>query len=87
VPKKQIPLETIVDLKRRLDQFPKRSPERRVLILEIAELYGISEDTVYRTLRENNLVHSVRRSDCDRPRAMPRSQLERYCEIIAALKI
>jgi hypothetical protein len=87
MPKKQIPIDAIVDLRRRLDQLPPRSPSRRVLVQEIAKLYGISEDTVYRTLRERNIVRSVRRIDCDVPRVIPKAGLERYCEIIAAIKI
>ncbi|MBE9144050.1 hypothetical protein [Planktothrix mougeotii] len=63
MPKKQIPIDAIVDLRRRLDQLPPRSPSRRVLVQEIAQLYGISEDTVYRTLREGNGIRSVRRAD------------------------
>jgi predicted DNA-binding transcriptional regulator AlpA len=87
MPKKQIPIDAIVDLRRRLEQLPPRSPSRRVLVQEIAQMYGISEDTVYRTLREGNVVRSVRRVDCDIPRVIPKAGLERYCEIIAALKI
>ncbi|CAD5990597.1 hypothetical protein PCC9214_05837 [Planktothrix tepida] len=87
MPKKQIPIDAIVDLRRRLDQLPPRSPSRRVLVQEIAQLYGISEDTVYRTLREGNGIRPVRRADCDVPRVIPKATLERYCEIIAALKI
>ena len=87
MPKKQIPIDAIVDLRRRLDQLPPRSPSRRVLVQEIAQLYGISEDTVYRTLREGNVVRPVRRVDCDVPRVIPKATLERYCEIIAAIKI
>lgn len=87
MPKKQIPIDAIVDLRRRLDQLPPRSPSRRVLVQEIAQLYGISEDTVYRTLREGNGISPVRRADCDVPRVIPKATLERYCEIIAAIKI
>ena len=87
MPKKQIPIDAIVDLRRRLDQLPPRSSSRRVLVQEIAQLYGISEDTVYRTLREGNGIRPVRRADCDVPRVIPKATLERYCEIIAAIKI
>lgn len=87
MPKKQIPIDAIVDLRRRLDQLPPRSSSRRALVQEIAQLYGISEDTVYRALRSPNCVRSVRRVDCDVPRIIPKARLERYCEIIAAIKI
>ena len=87
MPKKEIPAEAIIDLRRRLDQLPSRSKERRVLVQEVAQLYGISEDTVYRTLRDNKQVRSVRRADYGVPRVIPKDGLERYCEIIAAIKI
>ena len=87
MPKKEIPAEAIVDLRRRLDQLPSRSKERRVLVQEVAQLYGISEDTVYRTLRENIQVRAVRRADYGVSRVIPKDGLERYCEIIAAIKI
>ena len=87
MPKKAIPTEAIIDLRRRLDQLPPRSKERRVLVQEVAQLYGISEDTVYRVLRNNTQVRSVRRADCGVPRVIPKDGLERYCEIIAAIKI
>lgn len=72
MPKKQIPSEAIVDLRRRLDQLPPRSTERRLLVQEIARLYGISEDTVYRTLREQKTVQVLRRVDCGVPRVIPK---------------
>ena len=87
MPKKQIPIDAIVNLRRHLDQLPPRSSSRRVLVQEIAQLYGISEDTVYRALREPNCVRAVRRVDYDIPRIVPKVRLERYCEIIAAIKI
>jgi hypothetical protein len=87
MPKKQIPSESLVDLRRRLNQLPPRSKERRALVQEIAHLYGVSSDTVYRALRDNYLVRSVRRADRDVPRVIPKAGLERYCEIIAAIKI
>ena len=87
MPKKQIPIDAIVNLRRHLDQLPPRSSSRRALVQEIAQLYGVSEDTVYRALREPNCVRSVRRVDYDIPRIVPKVRLERYCEIIAAIKI
>ncbi|WP_414585403.1 IS481 family transposase [Scytonema sp. PCC 10023] len=82
-----MPSEAIVDLRRRLDQLPPRSAERRLLVEEIARLYGISSDTVYRALRERQQVRSVRRVDCGVPRVIPKTSLEHYCTLIAAIKI
>jgi hypothetical protein len=50
-------------------------------------VYGLSEYTLYKTLRERLKPRAVRRRDHRQPRMMPRRQLERYCEIIAALKL
>jgi predicted DNA-binding transcriptional regulator AlpA len=79
MPKKQIPSETLVDLRRRLNQLPPRSKERRLLVGEIAHLYGVSSDTVYRALRDDMHISSVRRADRDVPRVIPKAGLERYC--------
>jgi len=87
MPKKQIPSETVVDLRRRRNLLPPRSKERRLLVGEIAHLYGVSLDTVYRALRDDMQLSSVRRADRDVPRVIPKAGLERYCEIIAAIKI
>ncbi len=85
--KTTIPLETIIELRSLLSRLPNRSSARRSLIQETAELYGVSPQTVYRNLQEYNLPRSVRRADYGQPRVMPKPELLRYCEVIAALKI
>ena len=85
--RKTIPLESIIELRQRLERLPTRSEARRTLILETAELYGVSAQTVYRKLRQHRLPHSVRRTDYGQPRVMPKPTLLRYCEVIAALKV
>ena len=75
--KASIPLETIIELRQRLERWPKRSSERRTLILETAELYGVSPETVYRNLRNNTLPRSVRRTDYGQTRVMPKQDLLR----------
>jgi hypothetical protein len=87
VPRRQLPAEAVVNLRHRLAQLPPRSTERRALIQETAQLYGISPDTLYRALRERSQPRALRRSDYGVPRVMPQANLERYCEVIAALKI
>lgn len=82
-----IPTDAILDLRYRLEQLPRRSPERRLLVQETAQLYGVSKHTLYRALRDQQFLHSVQRADAGVPRVMPRAMLERYCEVIAALKI
>ncbi len=81
-----IPIETLMELRQRLDQLPPRSKERRILIEETAQLYGVSTITIYRALKKYRTPKSVRRADCGQPRVMPKQTLVRYCEIIAALK-
>ena len=82
-----IPIETIIELRNLLCRLPVRSSARRTLILETAELYGVSPQTVYRSLRQHTLPRSARRTDYGQPRVMPKQDLLRYCEVIAALKV
>lgn len=84
---KRIPTEALIDLQQRLGQLPARCSERRQIIQEVAHLYGVSEHTIYRALRERNQLHSTKRADSGQPRVIHRRELERYCEVIAALKI
>ncbi len=84
---KTIPIESIIELRQRLERLPTRSSARRTLILETAELYGVSPETVYRNLRQYRLPHAARRTDYGQPRVMPKATLLRYCEVIAALKV
>ncbi len=70
-----------------MERLPTRSSARRTLILETAELYGVSSQTVYRLLRQHTLPRSARRTDYGQPRVMPKQNLLRYCEVIAALKV
>ncbi len=83
--KRKIPTEAVIQLRQRLEKQPAYSSERRELIQETANLYGVSEDTIYRILRERKVIKSARRVDCGQPRVMPKTTLERYCEVIAAL--
>ena len=83
----RIPTEAIIELRRRLEQLPSRSSERRILVQKTAASYGVSEDTLYRALRSQSLLKSTRRNDYGSPRVMSKDALERYCEVIAALKI
>jgi hypothetical protein len=87
VPRKQIPAEALIDLHRRLQGLPARSPDKRLIIEQTALLYGISQSTLYRTLKESIKPKSLRRSDSGIPRVLPKEQLEHFCEIIAAIKV
>jgi hypothetical protein len=85
--KRRLPSEALVDLRRRLGSLPARSAERRSLIHETADLYGISEASIYRLLSDFGKPRSIRRADFGTPRVLPKDALERYCEIIAAAKV
>jgi len=84
---KQIPPEALVSLQQRLDLLSHRAPGRRILMEETANLYGVSIHTLYRALRERSKPKGVHRSDQGKPRKMERTLMERYCEVIAAMKI
>ncbi|MCC0179611.1 hypothetical protein I4641_21885 [Waterburya agarophytonicola K14] len=58
-----IPVETLMELRNSLDRLPPRSKERRILVEETAELYGVSKVTLYRALKEYVTPLSVRRND------------------------
>ncbi|MCP5117717.1 MAG: transposase family protein [bacterium] len=84
---KQVPAEALVELQRRLSTLPPRSAERRLLVEEKAHLYGVSTDTLYRALREKAAPKALRRSDHGVPRVMSAQEMERLCEVIAAIKV
>lgn len=87
MPRKVIPSEALVDLQRQLGALPARSPQRRNLIHSASALYGVSVPTLYRLLRQRRQPRSVGRSDQGVPRILPKAELERYLELIAALKV
>src|SRR5215510_2087008 len=77
-----------MDLRRRLATLPPRSPERRRLMHETARLYGVSEQTLYRVLRQQSKPRAVtRRMDRGVPRVLPPGDLTRYLELIATVKL
>jgi transposase len=87
VPKPSLPAEALVDLRQRLSALPARSAARRQVIQEVAAVYAVSEATVYRALQRRPAPRAVRRVDRGIPKILPADQLERYCEVIAALKL
>ena len=82
-----IPVDSLLQLRQRLDRLPPKSPERAAQVAAFALLYGVSPTTVYRALQAFQKPHAVHRKDRGKPRVLPRSELERYCELIAALKL
>ncbi len=87
MPRKPLPPEALIDLSRRLAPLAPRSHERRLVMSETALLYGVSEQTLYRGLTMRTRPKGLRRADHGSPRVMPEAELERYCELIAAIKV
>ena len=82
-----IPVDSLLQLRQRLDRLPKRSPERTAQVAALADVYGVSSSTVYRALQLVHKPHAAQRADRGKPRVLPQPELERYCELIAALKL
>lgn len=85
--RKQIPAEALLQLRHRLESLPSRCPERRILVEETAALYGVSTDTLYRSLRQGSRPKALTRADSGTPRKLDQKEMELYCEVIAAFKI
>ncbi len=85
--KKELPAEVLLGLQRRLAGLSPRSHSRRLILQETAELYDISEPSLYRALAQRLRPKALRRSDRGLPRVLPPETMERYCELIAALKV
>ncbi len=84
---KRLSAEALVALRQRLDVLPARSAERKLLLERTAALYGVSRPTLYRALHGYVRPRLLRRADRGRPRKLGIADLERACEIIAALKL
>lgn len=85
--KNRVPIESIIILHNNLAGLSARDPDRRRLQEEIAESFGVSLATIRRALRAYQKPKSAKRSDFNRPRTMSFSEMQNYCELIAALKI
>src|SRR5260370_13485805 len=87
MPKKQLVAEALIDLHRRLSTLATRSHERRKIMQETANLYGVSEQSLYRALAQRARPRALRRSDRGTTRVLPQDKMEYYCEVIAARKV
>lgn len=85
--RKWIPGEALINPRRRLDTLPPRPSESATLLQNAATPYGVSRATLYRQLQQHVRPKPIRRVDRGNPRKLPASELDRYCEIIAALKL
>jgi transposase InsO family protein len=84
---KKLPEERVYNLKKSLDLFPSRSKDRKRTVQEFSELYGVSFHSVYRALRKHKGPKRLKRTDEGIPRVLPQSEMEMYCQIIAAMKL
>lgn len=84
---KRPPGEALVDLRRRLSLLPPRDPGRAEVMNRAAQAYGVSVWTIYRALRELTRPKSVRRADHGTTKVAPQAEMDRYAEIVAALKL
>jgi hypothetical protein len=82
-----VPIEALATLRRRLAALPARHPERKILMASTAGLYGVGRATLYRLLRGDRRPKDAHRSDRGCPRLMPAAEIERWCEIVAAMKV
>jgi len=82
-----VPVEALATLRRRLAALPARHPERVAMMTSTAQLYAVSRATLYRLLRGERRSRDAHRADRGRPRSMPAAEIERWCEVVAAMKI
>lgn len=85
--KKQIPEDRLIELQNKISLFSARSLDKKNIIRDFADLYGVSTNTVYRSLRDIRKPRPIRRSDVGNPRKLNKKDLEKYCSVIAALKV
>ena len=81
-----VPVEAIATLRRRLSSLPARHPERRPLLTQTADIYGVSRATLYRLLRGERRPKDAHRADRGIPRIMATDEIEWWCEVVAAMK-
>nr|WP_319397225.1 IS481 family transposase [uncultured Desulfobacter sp.] len=82
-----MPKDRLIELHNRFNLLPVRHEERKRLVMEFAEIYGVSTNTVYRSLRELFKPKSLKRSDTGKPRQIDGRKMEMYCQTITAIKI
>jgi len=82
-----VPSEALATLRRRLAALPARHPGRKELMTSTGQLYAVSRATLYRLLRGERRPKDAHRADRGRPRSMPATEIERWCEIVAAMKV
>lgn len=84
---KHLPTDALIMLHNRLATLKPRDSNRRLIITEAAQFYGISTAKLYRELRQHNKPKAAYRTDYNHPRLTTFDEMRRYCELIAALKL
>jgi transposase InsO family protein len=79
--------DTLIMLHNKLSGMPIRDPERKLIIKEASEFYGVSVATIYRYLRKYNKLSTITRADYNCPRLIKYEEMKKYCKLIAALKL
>ena len=82
-----VPVEALATLRRRLASLPARHPDRVALMASTGQLYAVSRATLYRLLRGERRPKNAHRADRGQPRSMPSAEIERWCAIVAAMKV
>jgi len=84
---KNLPREELIILHNQLKILTQRDPNRHRIVVDAAKFYNVSPVTIYRALRKFNKPKVAYRSDYNQPRIITQEEMQRYCEIIAALKL
>lgn len=82
-----LPPDTLIMLHNKLGSLDARDPKRKLIIKEVAVLHGVSNATICRALNKYNKLSSVSRSDYNNPRLFRYEEIQKYCNLIAALKL
>lgn len=85
--KRTVPAEALANLRVRLAELSPRSVERKTLIAKVADLYDVSRASIYRALNDQPRPKSARRADFGQSRKVSTEELDKYCKLIAALKV
>jgi hypothetical protein len=72
-----IPVDSLLQLRQRLDHLPPKSPERAAQVAAVAQVYGVSSATVYRALQAFPKPRAMHRADRGTPRVLSKAELER----------
>lgn len=84
---KRIPTEQLISLYNKMFSLPPRDPERKRLVSEFADGFGVSISTVHRQMREHITDMNAPRIDKNLPRVLSHDDMLLYCRLIAALKL